>query len=257
MDREALLAMFDHDQRKTIVWDEMRREETPHLIRHINLSEPRSAIGWFDARGVADLDALIEQEKAYFGGIGHEFEWKVYSYDEPVDMTTRLAAHGFNIEEPDAIMVLEIESAPARLFEPIPAYVQRITDPARTVDVTRVLNAVWDDDEAWLEARLAKQLREKPDEMSLFIAYMDDQPVSCAWITYHPGAFAGLWGGSTLAAYRGRGIYTALLAARLQEAKARGVPCLTIDASAMSQPIVSKQGFVQIAQAWECTWSPE
>ncbi|EQD40871.1 GCN5-related N-acetyltransferase, partial [mine drainage metagenome] len=50
-------------------------------------------------------------------------------------------------------------------------------------------------------------------------------------------------GGATVPDYRGRGLYTALLAVRLQEAKRRGARFLTIDAGPMSRPIVEKYGF--------------
>ena len=78
----------------------------------------------------------------------------------------------------------------------------------------------------------------------------------CIRDSYNPGHFAGLWGGSTLAAYRGRGLYTALLAARVREARARGVPYLTIDAGAMSRPIVARHGFEVITYATACEWRP-
>jgi GNAT superfamily N-acetyltransferase len=78
----------------------------------------------------------------------------------------------------------------------------------------------------------------------VYIAYAEGIPVSAAWISFHDRSpFAGLWGGSTLVEYRGRGFYTALLAARVQEAQQRGVRFLTIDASPMSRPIVEKNGF--------------
>ena len=77
-----------------------------------------------------------------------------------------------------------------------------------------------------------------------------------AWLrmpTHSP--FASLWGGATLAPYRGRGLYTALVAVRAQEAKARGYQFLTIDASDMSRPICEKQGFVKFCTAIACVWT--
>ena len=43
-------------------------------------------------------------------------------------------------------------------------------------------------------------------------------------------------------------------AARVQEAKARGIQFLTIDASPMSRAIVEKLGFQFMAYAWECNY---
>jgi hypothetical protein len=41
---------------------------------------------------------------------------------------------------------------------------------------------------------------------------------------------------------------------RLQEAKARGVKYLTVDASPMSRPILEKFGFEFIANTHACKW---
>ena len=61
--------------------------------------------------------------------------------------------------------------------------------------------------------------------------------------------FAGLWSGATLPAYRRRGLYTAVLAVRVQEAIRRGYHFLTIDASPMSRPIVARHGFQLLTYA--------
>jgi len=49
-------------------------------------------------------------------------------------------------------------------------------------------------------------------------------------------------------------LYTALLAVRLQEAAARQVGYLTVDASPMSQPILEKFGFECSAYSYPCKW---
>ena len=87
--------------------------------------------------------------------------------------------------------------------------------------------------------------------MSVYIAYAEDQPACAGWIYVNPNShFAGLWGGSTVAEQRRKGMYTALLALRVQEAVRRGYRYLTINASEMSQPIVSKYGFRLLANEW-------
>ena len=93
-----------------------------------------------------------------------------------------------------------------------------------------------------------------PGYLSVYVAYVDETPACAGWIYFEKGHFAGLWGGSTLEAYRGQGLYTALLAARVREARARGVPYLTIDAGEMSRPIVARHGFQTITTATACKW---
>jgi predicted acetyltransferase len=91
--------------------------------------------------------------------------------------------------------------------------------------------------------------------MSVYVAYVDEQPASAAWI-YFPkhSQFASLWGGSTIRSFRKRGLFTALLAVRAREAKARQARYLTVDASPMSRPILEKFGFERIAYSYPCKW---
>jgi GNAT superfamily N-acetyltransferase len=56
-----------------------------------------------------------------------------------------------------------------------------------------------------------------------------------------------LCGGATLPAHRGRGLYRALLAARLREAITRQTPRLITQAGPMSRPILARLGFEEVA----------
>jgi GNAT superfamily N-acetyltransferase len=57
-----------------------------------------------------------------------------------------------------------------------------------------------------------------------------------------------------LPAYRGRGLYTALLAARVQEARRLGASYATVDAGPMSLPILRRLGFQPLTVATPCIW---
>jgi hypothetical protein len=133
--------------------------------------------------------------------------------------------------------------------------VQRLISREKTSDVLTVQQQVWDEDFSWLGHYLGETLSKYPERMSVYVAYVDGQPASAAW-TYFPkhSQFASLWGGSTVSGFRKQGLYTALLAVRAQEAKARQVRYLTVDASAMSRPILEKFGFEMIAYSYPCKW---
>ncbi|MGH3171006.1 MAG: GNAT family N-acetyltransferase, partial [Trebonia sp.] len=80
---------------------------------------------------------------------------------------------------------------------------------------------------------------------------------SAAWMIYHPGGeFAAFMGGSTLSAWRGRGIYRALVATRAQRAVARGVRYLQVDASDDSAPILKRLGFRAVTTTTPYVWTP-
>jgi hypothetical protein len=91
-----------------------------------------------------------------------------------------------------------------------------------------------------------------PDYLSVYLAYVDEQPACAGWVYFHPGSqFASLKGGSTLPEYRQRGLYTTVLAVRVQEAIRRGYRFLTIEAGPMSRWIVSSHGFQLLTTAYD------
>lgn len=117
-----------------------------------------------------------------------------------------------------------------------------------------VEESVWDTDFSWLKDELGMVLQERPDELSVYVAYVEGKPASSGWIYFHPGThFASMWGGSTLPEYRKQGLYMALVAVRVQEAIRCGFRFLTIDAGEMSRPIVARHGFQLLTTAYECT----
>jgi hypothetical protein len=77
------------------------------------------------------------------------------------------------------------------------------------------------------------------------VLLVEDQgaAVSAAWLVPQAGTqVAGLWGGSTLPAYRERGIYGALVFRRAHLALERRYSTLQIDASDDSRPILERLG---------------
>lgn len=255
MNKLQIINLYDQDQRKDVEYPEMRREVTPTVVRHIDTSGMGEGAVIYSRLDEANAEDAIRQQVAYFESLGQDFEWKVYDYDKPPDLKERLRSHGFIVEEAEAIMVLDLEAAPQALWQPVLQNVKRITDPERLSDVLTIQQQVWDEDFAWLNEYLGGALRKYPDQMSVYVAYVDEQPASAAW-TYFPkhSQFASLWGGSTVSRYRKHGLYTALLAVRAQEAWSRQVRFLTVDASPMSRPILEKFGFEVIALSYPCTW---
>lgn len=257
LDRKEVLARFD-EQRRTSEWRIFRREETPLVVRHIDLLGTTSVVS-FSRLNEANADEAIREQVAYFKELGHSFEWKYYEHDQPPDLKERLAAHGFEIEESEAFVVLDIENPPPALLAPISHDIRRVSDPDNLRDVFGIQEEVWQEGFGELEAFVAETLRHYPDEIAIYVAYVDDVPVSSAWMFFNTGSaeandFVGLFGGSTLPEYRKQGIYTALVAVRLQEARRRGVRFLTVDASPMSRPILEKLGFQFLLYTTPCMW---
>ncbi len=255
MNKSQIIALFDQDQRKDIEFPGLRREVTPNVVRHIDASDTGEGMITYSQIDEANAEEFIREQIAYFERVGQDFEWKVYDHDGPPDLKDRLRSHGFKIEEAEAVMVLDLEDAPNLLWQPILHTVRRILDPEKIADVQIVEQQVWDEDFSALGQLLRGTLANYPEQISVYLAYVDERPASSAWILFPKDSqFASLWGGSTLPDFRKRGLYTALLAVRAQEAKARQVRYLAVDASPMSRPILEKLGFEMIAWSYPCKW---
>jgi hypothetical protein len=255
MRKSELLALYEKDQRIEVEYPGLQREVTPDVVRHIATTEPGEGIITFSRLPEANEEDGIRQQVSFFESIGQDFEWKVYDYDRPADLKERLESIGFAVDEAEALVVLDLDEAPAVLWQPAHQDVRRITDPARLVDVQTVERKVWGEDVSWVIPYLSGALRDYPEQMSVYVAYVNDQPASAAWIYFQDRSqFASLWGGATIRDFRRQGLYTALLAVRAQEARARQVRFLTVDASPMSRPILEQSGFRLLAYSYPCKW---
>jgi ribosomal protein S18 acetylase RimI-like enzyme len=204
----------------------------------------------------ADADQAIADAVAYFKGLGHGFEWKLFGYDEPRDLPARLAAAGLVAEGTETVMALDLAGPlPARTAAGI--VVRRLLDPDRLADFQAVSDEVYGEDHSAFTAAVAAEMRAAPQTLAVYVAYDGEKPVSASRLVAEPGAeFASLWGGATLPAYRGRGIYRALVGERAWEAKRRGARYLTIDARSTSRPIVARLGFQPLTTTTPYIWTP-
>jgi len=257
MELSEILALYDQDQRRDAAHHGTRREVAGTVVCNVSLHEPRSQVIY--SRLDADTaDVAIRERQDYFGRLGHSFEWAVFSHDAPPDMRERLLRHGFESEETETIVVLELESKTSTLQQRITHDVRRIRDVAELTDAIAVNDTVWGTNDRHIAARLKRELEEVPDRLSVYVAYFDGLPACSGWMRFNPSSpFASLWGGSTVPQFRKRGLYTALVAARAQEAFQRGARFLTVDAQSQSRLILEKLGFRVLTRATPMIWRGE
>jgi GNAT superfamily N-acetyltransferase len=219
----------------------------------------RGFVGYRDLGGLGgdDLDTLITRTRDFFAGCGEAFEWKTHAHDGPADLPDRLRAHGFVPEDAETVVVGETALMAREPVLPEGVRLREVTEHADFVRIIAMESEVWDADWSWFADDLTARMEAAPGEMSVLVAEAGDVVVSAAWLVYNPGTdFAGLWGGSTLAAWRRRGIYRALVARRAQLAAARGVKYLQVDASEDSRPILEGLGFVAVTTTTPYVWTP-
>lgn len=258
MELIAILNQFTQYQRRAVHITGMRREDVAPIVRYINTGSPHSMILYSELTA-AIVDDTIERELLYFKTIGHHVEWKVFSYDQPPTLRDSLKQAGFADGEEEALLVLSTGQLPPKLQRDFGHDIREITDADEAVSI---LNAVQSrvfgrSEDGWMAEDMRRQLTEEPEYIQFFAAYADGAPVSAAWIFYAPqNPFAGLFGGGTLAEHRGKGYYSALVAARAKAAKQRGVDWLYVDASPMSRPILERIGFIYLASSYPMTYTP-
>ncbi len=255
MDRSELIELFNREQRIEVRMPDVRVEEDGRVIRSIALSGEFGFI-LFSNLDEASADDVIREQVRFFQERGIDFEWKVFDYDRPADLRARLEAYGFEIGEPEALMVLPLDQDHKLLSQPVPAEIRKVTRDKEIDQIMVMEEEVWGEDHSDLGRELKLYLHKYPDYLSIYAAYEGGRPVSAAWSNLHHGSvFASLWGGSTLPVYRARGFYTGLLAARAQEAWQRGYRFLYVDASPMSRPILEKHGFQCLGFSYPCKFT--
>jgi GNAT superfamily N-acetyltransferase len=253
VDLATVRTWFDQEQRIDIDYPDMLKESSPEIVRFIRPKPGMSFIAY--SRLAPDrADQVIQAQVDELRRRDLNFTWKVCDHDSPADLGQRLAGYGFSADETEAVMLLDLEHAPPSLLAPSPGDVRRLDRPAQLEDVIQVETEVWGGDFSWMRRRLGQHMH-IPGYLEIFVAYANGQPAAAAWAYLHAGSrFATFWGGSTVAEYRGRGLYTALLAARTQLARARGYRFAVVDAGPMSQPILTRHSFRQMTTTVDYTW---
>ena len=133
-------------------------------------------------------------------------------------------------------MIAEVGELDLDVGPPQGIELRPVTDAAGVDLVADVHEQAFGTDSSRLRHQLLAQLAEEPDTVVAVVALADDVPVSSARMELIPGTrFAGLWGGGTVEAWRGRGIYRALVAHRARIAADRGYRYLQVDASDQSR----------------------
>jgi hypothetical protein len=221
------------------------RDERIVTDRYVLWMGPGKEPGWNVAQRFRFEDGELEDVRAEIHGHLRErgrtsCSWEVGTHARPSDLVDRLHALGLVDDEPTALAIGMVLSEP-------PA------GESRGVEVRRVET----DDEFFEAERIAaiafggKPPTRRPyapdPNNAIYLAYTDGKPIARASAAFGERG-ATLFGGSTLPEARGRGAYRALVAARWEDAVARGTPVLVTQAGPMSRPILRRLGFREVCE---------
>ena len=187
-------------------------------------------------------DAAIDAAVATYRERGLKFRWAVAPGSAPADLGERLARRGLvpswgrgmarstdavaSVARPE-LAVTEVDSGSLSMY-------------------TAVMAAGWSADPVGLHALHEHLLAD--GRPRLFLASSEGVPAAAAsYIPFARSAF--LMGAVVLPTHRGRGLYRALVQARLVHARAAGIGLATTHASeATSAPILAQLGFATVCR---------
>jgi GNAT superfamily N-acetyltransferase len=259
MDRAIILRLLDAE-RQTVADSDATLEKTPYLVRALGHGNSWSGIV-YSRFSPLETETVVNAEIKYFAQLNRGFEWKVYSHDEPPDLLAQLGNRGFKIGEEESLMFCDLQELPAVLLGPPPAglSVRPARDEQGVADYLLVESAIWSRGLSNMRERLLSTLSDPLPRDLMFVAYSGRNPIGFGRLTAPPDShFAGLWGGSVLPEFRGRGVYRALLSARIQHARQFDpIRYLRVDALPTSRPILEKYGFQRVASTWPAEWPPD
>jgi GNAT superfamily N-acetyltransferase len=203
------------------------------------------------------LDELIARQVAAFAERDEQFEWKLHGHDLPADLPDRLRAAGFVPEETESVLIAPVVAIAVEPRLPEGVSLREVASRADLERIAALSGTVWQKDHAWLVDFLEAERAVDPDALVIVAAEAGDTVVSAAWVRFAPDTdFATFWGGTTLEAWRGRGIYRALVAYRASLAAQRGFRYVEVDASDNSRPILERLGFVAVTTTTPYIWRP-
>ncbi|HET7130346.1 MAG TPA: hypothetical protein VFJ93_14835 [Gaiellaceae bacterium] len=188
-----------------------------------------------------ELDEVRAEIHEHVRGRGRSAcSWEVGTHARPPGLVDRLHALGLVDDEPTPLAIGMVLSEPPA---PSPADV--------------LVRRVETDDEFYEAERIAaiafggppppRRAYEPDPNNTIYLAYVEGKPVARGSASFGERG-ATLFGGSTLPEARGRGAYRALVAARWDDAVARGTPVLVTQAGPMSRPILGRLGFRELCE---------
>jgi len=204
-----------------------------------------------------DVEATLKMVRNRYSRGRKAYGWVTGPLTRPTDLGARLVASGLVKEDEMAGMVLtdlavpiavdpKIEIREATLHEAQAASAMMARAYGMPEEVARFFNVLL----AMTDGKVQNRG---------YFAYLDGatDPVAWSYLVYLPDSPIVLLGGAaTLPEHRGRGIYSALVAKRLADARADGRSAAVIQAvRSTSAPIAAKLGFREVCglefYAWE------
>ena len=258
-DTATLLAVYD-EQLRTDAETPSALSVTVHgPLRLVTFPPGRGFVTYRDLGGAdtAGIRGLVGAALAHFTAQSDvtKVEWKTRGHDAAPGLHEALVAAGFEPEEPESIMMGDARLLAVDVALPEGVTLRTVTDEADVRAMSAMADEAFGDPVSDERAESLLHRLGLDDGMELWVAEADGRMVSAGRLEPVPHTeVAGIWGGSTLAPWRGRGIYRALTAARARSALRLGKTVIHSDSTEFSRPILERSGFRKVSTTTPYTW---
>lgn len=247
MDIATVMAAFDDQLRRNPPAEPGTTvEPDPQVTRVVGPTDSWRGVSWSDlCQG--DTSSVINDQIQRLAPYG-EWEWKFYSYDRPADLPEKLLAAGFVRDAEETVMVAALDEMDLTVGPPPGVELTPVVDARGVEALVAVHDAVFGGTHESIGRAVLAGIHTEPARLAAVLAVAKDVPICAGRVDFPDrGDFASLWGGGTVAQWRGRGVFRALVAYRAALAAARGYRYVHVDASAASRPILEQLGFTTLA----------
>lgn len=260
-DRSRFLAAYDKQLRSDAETPSAASVTVLGPLRLVTFAGGRGFVTYQDLGG-ADADTIRDLVSAALAHYRADpaitrVEWKTRGHDHAPGLHQSLLDHGFVPEEPESIMIGEARRLAVDLAPPDGVILRQVSEENDVRAMAAMSALVFGDPPAAAEEEADALLRRlsRGDGMELWVAEADGQVVSAGRLEPVPGtSFAGIWDGSTLPAWRRRGIYRALTAQRARSALRLGKTLIHSDSTEYSRPILERYGFLKVSTTTPYLW---
>lgn len=183
-------------------------------------------------------------------------EWKTRGHDRINGLGDELIANGFVPQPAESIMLGEARSLTEPVALPADVTVRRATEEGLVRAACAVADEVFAEPVSEDRAGALWQRVSGGDSTQVWVAEAHGQVVSTGRLDLVPDStFAGIWGGATVASWRGRGLYRALVRARAEAALQLGRSLIHSDSTRLSRPILERAGLLRVSTTTPYVWT--
>jgi GNAT superfamily N-acetyltransferase len=245
-DDELLHEVLVASRRAFVPMPDTRVIERPGWMQLVTPSLPQGGLNevCLAVLSPSEVDAVVDETIAGYRALGIRFRWTIGPDSAPAELEDTLVARGLQPETTWAVA--------CRIGDPLPDPPAGVTiepvDEGNVEAFTEVMARGWEMDPAPLLAFHRRILSFARERLPMQHARIDGEPAGAAAVSLQPRS-AYLMGAVVLPELRGRGLYRALVASRLQHAGRHGCTLATSHARAStSHPILARLGFRDVCR---------